>query len=55
MKVTLTCRMARPLWLAGCAVGPDYRAPKPQLPGSNHRLDDPQPSKTAAGAVNMRW
>ena len=62
MKVTLTRRMARPLslltlalWLAGCAVGPDYRAPKPQLPGSYHRLDDQQPSKTAAGAVNMRW
>lgn len=62
MKVTLTRRMARPLslltlalWLAGCAVGPDYRAPKPQLPGSYHRLDDQLPSKTAAGAVNARW
>ncbi len=61
MKVIST-RSLRPLslltlalWLAGCAVGPDYQAPKPQLPGGYHQLDAQQASKTASGAVNARW
>ncbi|OQP35880.1 efflux transporter outer membrane subunit [Pantoea latae] len=61
MKVIST-RSLRPLslltlalWLAGCAVGPDYQAPKPQLPGGYHQLDAQQASKTAPGAVNARW
>lgn len=62
MKVISTRPLARPLslltlalWLAGCAVGPDYQAPKPQLPGGYHQLDAQQASKTASGAVNARW
>jgi len=62
MKVISTRPLARPLslltlalWLAGCAVGPDYQAPKPQLPGGFHQLDAQQASKTASGAVNARW
>lgn len=62
MKVISTCALARPLslltlalWLAGCAVGPDYEAPKPQLPGAYHLMDAQQASKTASGAVNTRW
>ena len=62
MKVISTRSLARPLslltlalWLAGCAVGPDYEAPKPQLPGGYHLLDAQQASKTAPGAVNSRW
>lgn len=62
MKVTFTRQVARPLslltlalWLAGCAVGPDYEAPKPQLPGSYHLLDAQQASKTEPGAVSTRW
>ena len=62
MKVISTCSLARPLslltlafWLAGCAVGPDYEAPKPQLPGGYHLMDAQQASKTAPGAVNTRW
>lgn len=62
MKVISTRSLARPLslltlafWLAGCAVGPDYDAPKPQLPGGYHLLDAQQASKTAPGAVNSRW
>jgi len=46
MKVISTRSLARPLslltlalWLAGCAVGPDYEAPKPQLPGGYHLMD----------------
>ena len=62
MKVTFTRQVARPLslltlalWLAGCAVGPDYEAPKPQLPGGYHLLDAQQASKTESGAVSTRW
>ncbi|MCG7387659.1 efflux transporter outer membrane subunit [Pantoea sp. ACRSB] len=62
MKVTFTRQVARPLslltlalWLAGCAVGPDYEAPKPQLPGGYHLLDAQQASKTESGAVGTRW
>lgn len=62
MKVISTCSLARPIslmtlafWLAGCAVGPDYEAPKPQLPGGYHLMDAQQASKTAPGAVNTRW
>ncbi|MEZ3498027.1 efflux transporter outer membrane subunit [Pantoea sp. KPR_PJ] len=62
MKVTFTRQLARPLslltlalWLAGCAVGPDYDAPKPQLPGSYHLLDTQQASKTQSSAINSRW
>lgn len=62
MKVISTRSLARPLslltlalWLAGCAVGPDYEAPKPQLPGGYHLMDAQQASKTAPGAVNTRW
>ena len=62
MKVISTRSLAKPLslltlalWLAGCAVGPDYEAPKPQLPGGYHLLDAQQASKTQPGAVNSRW
>ncbi len=62
MKVISTRSLVRPLslltltlWLAGCAVGPDYQAPKPQLPGGYHLMDAQQASKTAPGAVNTRW
>ncbi|MBZ6386676.1 MULTISPECIES: efflux transporter outer membrane subunit [Pantoea] len=62
MKVTFTRQVARPLslltlalCLAGCAVGPDYEAPKPQLPGGYHLLDAQQASKTEPGAVSTRW
>lgn len=62
MKVISTRSLARPLslltlafWLAGCAVGPDYEGPKPQLPGGYHLMDAQQASKTAPGAVNTRW
>lgn len=62
MKVIFTRQLARPLslltlalWLAGCAVGPDYEAPKPQLPGGYHLLDAQQASKTQPGAINSRW
>ncbi|MBU5376938.1 MAG: efflux transporter outer membrane subunit [Pantoea sp.] len=62
MKVISTCSLARPIslmtlafWLAGCAVGPDYEAPKPQLPGGYHLMDAQQASKTAPGGVNTRW
>ncbi|WP_312063722.1 efflux transporter outer membrane subunit [Pantoea septica] len=62
MKVISTRSLARPLslltlafWLAGCAVGPDYEVPKPQLPGGYHLMDAQQASKTAPGAVNTRW
>ncbi len=62
MKVIFTRQLAKPLslltlalWLAGCAVGPDYEAPKPQLPGGYHLLDAQQASKTQAGAINSRW
>ncbi|MGP3591109.1 efflux transporter outer membrane subunit [Vagococcus sp. WN89Y] len=44
------------LWLAGCAVGPDYQAPKPQTPA---RFNDPGdtsvPSQASSQAVNPRW
>lgn len=44
------------LWLAGCAVGPDYQAPKPQTPA---RFNDPgdasAPSQASSQAVNPRW
>ncbi|WP_312141585.1 efflux transporter outer membrane subunit [Pantoea septica] len=62
MKVISTCSLAKPIslmtlafWLAGCAVGPDYEAPKPQLPGGYHLMDAQQASKTAPGGVNTRW
>jgi len=62
MKVIFTRQLARPLslltlalWLAGCAVGPDYEAPKPQLSGGYHLLDAQQASKTQPGAINSRW
>jgi len=62
MKVISTRSLAKPLslltlalWLAGCAVGPDYEATKPQLPGGYHLMDAQQASKTAPGAVNSRW
>ncbi|WP_324028686.1 efflux transporter outer membrane subunit [Pantoea sp. JZ2] len=43
------------LSLAGCSVGPDYQAPKPQLPGSYHALDSQERSKPQTSAVDTRW
>ncbi|MGY5957738.1 Efflux transporter outer membrane subunit [Kosakonia sp. BK9b] len=44
------------LWLAGCAVGPDYQPAKPQTPA---RFNDPgdrsAASRTSTQAVNSRW
>lgn len=43
------------LGLAGCAVGPDYQAPKPVVPGSYHGLDSQEESKPQTSAINARW
>lgn len=43
------------LVLAGCAVGPDYQAPKPVVPGSYHGLDSQEVSKPQTRAINTRW
>ncbi|WP_244557148.1 hypothetical protein [Pantoea deleyi] len=43
------------LGLAGCAVGPDYQAPKPVVPGSYHGLDSQEGSKPQTSAINARW
>ncbi len=43
------------LALAGCSVGPDYQAPKPQMPGSYHALDSQENSKPQTSAVDSRW
>ncbi|MGD9424234.1 efflux transporter outer membrane subunit [Pantoea sp. NSTU24] len=43
------------LVLAGCAVGPDYQAPKPVLPGGYHGLDSQEGSKPQNSAINARW
>lgn len=43
------------LGLAGCAVGPDYQAPKPVVPGSYHSLDSQEGSKPQTSAINARW
>ncbi|WLI78441.1 efflux transporter outer membrane subunit [Kosakonia sp. H02] len=44
------------LWLAGCAVGPDYQAPQPQTPA---RWNDPGDasvnSQATSQAINPRW
>ncbi|WP_405424691.1 efflux transporter outer membrane subunit [Pantoea stewartii] len=60
MKVMTTYRLnpftlLLTLSLAGCSVGPDYRAPKPQLPGSYHALDSQERSKPQTSAVDTRW
>ncbi|KGD85204.1 RND transporter [Pantoea stewartii subsp. indologenes] len=60
MKVMTTYRLNRftlllTLSLAGCSVGPDYQAPKPQLPGSYHALDSQERSKPQTSAVDTRW
>ncbi|WP_313652565.1 efflux transporter outer membrane subunit [Pantoea sp.] len=43
------------LGLAGCAVGPDYQAPKPVVPGSYHSLNSQEGSKPQTSAINARW
>ncbi|MCX3309526.1 efflux transporter outer membrane subunit [Pantoea vagans] len=43
------------LGLAGCAVGPDYQAPKPVVPGSYHTLDSQEASKPQTAAIKSRW
>ncbi|MGV2879149.1 efflux transporter outer membrane subunit [Pantoea vagans] len=43
------------LGLAGCAVGPDYQAPKPVVPGSYNTLDSQEASKPQTAAINSRW
>jgi hypothetical protein len=43
------------LSLAGCAVGPDYQAPKPAVPGSYNSLDSQEASKPQSAAINSRW
>ncbi|WP_039055103.1 efflux transporter outer membrane subunit [Enterobacter sp. Bisph1] len=44
------------LWLAGCAVGPDYQAPKPQTPARwNDAGDNEVKSRTSSQAINPRW
>ncbi|WP_205949965.1 efflux transporter outer membrane subunit [Pantoea stewartii] len=60
MKVMTTYRLnpftlLLTLSLAGCSVGPDYQAPKPQLPGSYHALDSQERSKPQSSAVDTRW
>ncbi|MFB4356132.1 efflux transporter outer membrane subunit [Pantoea sp. BS_4] len=60
MKVMTTYRLnpftlLLTLSLAGCSVGPDYQAPKPQLPGSYHALDSQERSKPQTSAVDTRW
>lgn len=47
--------IALALSLAGCAVGPDYQAPDPQMPGSYHQMDRQQASKTGSAVINTRW
>jgi len=60
MKVFYTHRL-KPLslllalGLAGCAVGPDYQAPKPAVPGSYNTLDSQEASKPQNAAINSRW
>ncbi|AMG58052.1 efflux transporter outer membrane subunit [Pantoea vagans] len=41
--------------LAGCAVGPDYQAPKPAVPGSYNTLDSQEASQPQTAAINSRW
>lgn len=43
------------LGLAGCAVGPDYQAPKPAVPGGYNTLDSQEASKPQNAAINSRW
>ena len=43
------------LGLAGCAVGPDYQAPKPAVPGSYNTLDSQEASKPQTAAINSHW
>lgn len=44
------------LWLAGCAVGPDYQAPEPQTPARwNDPGDKSVASQASPYAVNPRW
>ncbi|NYS29761.1 efflux transporter outer membrane subunit [Pantoea sp. WMus005] len=43
------------LGLAGCAVGPDYQAPKPVVPGGYNTLDSQEASKPQNAAINSRW
>lgn len=47
--------LALAITLSGCAVGPDYEAPKPQLPNSFHDAASQQASKTQATATDPRW
>lgn len=50
-------RVALPLTLllAGCAVGPDYKPPRPQTPGSFRALSSQETSKPLAAAPNPLW
>lgn len=44
------------LWLAGCAVGPDYQPPVPQTPARwNDPGDAAVASKASSQAINPRW
>ncbi|MCZ4058865.1 efflux transporter outer membrane subunit [Pantoea sp. LMR881] len=43
------------IWLAGCAVGPDYQAPKPHVPGSFNALDSQEASRPRSSAINSLW
>ncbi|XTZ37125.1 efflux transporter outer membrane subunit [Salmonella enterica] len=44
------------LWLAGCAVGPDYQPPVPQTPARwNDKGDTAVRSQTSMQAINPRW
>ncbi|MDL4914651.1 MAG: efflux transporter outer membrane subunit [Enterobacterales bacterium endosymbiont of Blomia tropicalis] len=43
------------IWLTGCAVGPDYQAPKPQMPGGYNSLDSQEASKPQSSVVDTRW
>lgn len=44
------------LWLAGCAVGPDYQPPVPQTPARwNDKGDTAVRSQASMQAINPRW
>ena len=43
------------LALAGCAVGPDYQAPKPAVPGSFNAMASQEASVPQSAAINSRW
>ena len=54
MRTKTIAVLAVAVWMAGCAVGPNYHRPAVQTP-ENFRAPDPLPAPQAASLADLKW